>query len=737
MNLVATVRLTKLQQFLKSTSFSRALLVGIAITLPIGVGIHFNCLDIALALSFGAFWSSPSDVSGNFRHKQIGILFSAVLVTVVSFVGGYLHYETWLSLPVLGVLSFGIAYLSVYGFRASLVSFSGLLALVLSFAQISSELEVYQNALLTGAGGIWYLLLAKLWNKLKPKAETEELLYETYLITAQFIDTRGKLLGAIDNRQPLINKLFELQGELTEKHATLREILVLSRTSSGWSSYHDKRLLIFVQLVEVLETAIANPVNYSRMNALLEKHPACTEVFQRLIFKMAEQLRFIAMADGTNKQLPSNKPLEECITDAQLKIDALKSQLAYPEYLMLQNLLAYQKKQFEKLKRIRWLLGNAGAVEVRDLDPKTAKRFVPPQDYDPKLLVRNFSFKSNIFRHSLRLAVVIMIGYTLGVLFPFQNPYWILLSVVVIMRPNYGLTKSRAKDRTIGTLIGGAIAYAMVFVIQDVYVYGALGVFSLISAIALIQKNAKAAAIFVTLSVVFIYAILSPDVLSVVKFRIIDTLVGAALAYVAMLWLWPTWGALEIKKSIEQSVKANKEFLREIVAYYQSNKAVPASYNIARKEAFLESSNLHAAFQRITQEPKTKQQNVDLIYELVVLSHTFLVSIASISTYVQHHKTSNPPKYFKELTQKIEHNFNQVLQCLEEPECQVDATGITQASTDMQLPQPEKNEVTSDIEHQAVQEIHLVQEQLQWLISISNKMLKLATVLKRQQNYDG
>src|SRR5690606_9543848 len=129
---------------------------------------------------------------------------------------------------------------------------------------------------------------------------------------------------------------------------------------------------------------------------------------------------------------------------------------------------------------IKWLLGDADAMEIDFIDRKAAKGFVSAQDYDPKLLVRNFSFKSTIFRHSLRLAVTVMVGYVLGSLFPFQNPYWILLTIIVIMRPSYGLTKSRAKDRMIGTLMGGAIAYGMVFLIQDMYVFGALGVVSLV-----------------------------------------------------------------------------------------------------------------------------------------------------------------------------------------------------------------------------------------------------------------
>ncbi|MGM5469992.1 FUSC family membrane protein [Flavobacteriaceae bacterium LMO-SS05] len=721
----------ELQQFLKSTSFSRAILVGIAITLPIVLGIQLGYFEIGLALGFGAFWSSPSDVSGSFRHKKIGILISAALVMIVSFIGGYLHYETWLSLPVLGFLAFGIAFISVYGFRASLISFSGLLALVLSFAHDSEELEIYQYAVLIGIGGLWYLLLVRIWHRINPKAETEEYLSETYRLTAEFIETRGKLVGPHKDREKLQSKLLKLQSELTENHKTLREILILSRKTSGMSNYQDKRLLVFVQLVEMMETAIANPVNYDRMDILFNDHPQYIKVFQKLIFKMSHQLEMISEAGNNKNKLPNNDNLRLCFEDVRLEIALLRKTLNYEEYLMLQNLLEYQEKQFKKLKRIKWLLGDPNTMEIDFIDRKVAKLFIAHQDYDPQLLVRNFSFKSSIFRHSLRLAVIVMIGYALGSLFPFQNPYWILLTIIVIMRPSYGLTKSRAKDRMIGTLIGGAVATGVVFLIQNHYVYGAMGVASLVFALSLVQKNSKASAAFITLSVVFIYAILEPDILAVIKFRILDTLVGAGLSYVAMLWLWPTWEFVEINESIEKSVQANKEFLHEITEYYRQKGTIPTSYTIARKEAFLETSNLNSAFQRMAQEPRSKQNEMDKNYELVVLNHNFLASLASLSTYIQHHKTTEASERFKTATEKIEKNMERVLQCLKSKKCNgAGASSENDVLFEEQLPTFKSlkiNNMASSSKQTVrdLQEAHLVWEHLQWLFSISSKMLKL------------
>lgn len=724
---------------MKSTNFSKAILIAIAVTVPILLSIRWGHLEIGLALCFGAFWSSPSDVSGNFRHKKYGILFSALLVMLVSFIGGYLKFETWLLIPVLGLLTFAIAFISVYGFRASLISFSGLLALVLSFAHESKELEIYEYALLIGAGGLWYLLLAVLWYRINPKAQTEELFWETYRLTAEFLETRAKLVGPKMDRLELQSKLYEIQSKLIEHHETLREILLLSRKSSGRSSYQAKRLLIFVELIDMLETAIANPVNYDKMDALFGDHPEFIESFQNLIFEMAGQLRIIAEAGTDQNKFPKNSKLVHYFGKVEHEIASFRKETGtedYEGFLMLQNLLQYLEKQFEKLKKIKWLLGNPDMGSVDLVDQAAAKRFIVAQDYDPKLLLSNFSFRSAIFKHSLRLSVTVMIGYALGNFFDFQNPYWILLTIIVIMRPSYGLTKSRTKDRIIGTLIGGAIATGFVFLIQNPYMFGALGVVSLVIAFSMVQKNYRAGATFITLTVVFVYAIIRPDVITVIQYRVLDTLIGAGLSFVAMLWILPAWGFMEIREQIKNSVKANRAFLAQIARYYEQKGKVTTTYKVSRKEAFVETSNLSSAFQRMAQEPVSKQKNLDKIYELVVLNHTFLSSLASFSTFIQNNPTTEASLKFKNFISEIDENLEQVLQALENSKSdQAPIDPHNNQFAKEQLPSfvPKNIELSSRVDiklERELQEAHLVTEQLHWLFSLSGKMLRLVSKIE-------
>tara|TARA_R110001592_G_scaffold99014_6_gene282280 strand:+ start:4012 stop:6255 length:2244 start_codon:yes stop_codon:yes gene_type:complete len=734
-----SVYFNELIQFLGSTNFSKSVLTVFAVVTPISIGILTGYTEIGVAICFGAFWCSPSDVHGSLRHKVLGILFSCALVMAVSFIGGYLNYSPWLSLAILGVASFVISFISAYGFRASLISFSGLLALILSFAHTHDKLKIYEYSLLVGLGGLWYLALSLLWFKINPKGQTEEILYETIGSTGKLLKKRGKLIDQHSNRKKLQKALFLLQSELTEQHDTLREILILSRKNSGRSVYNGKRVLVLVQLIEMLENAGANPVNYTKMDEQFILHPEFTKLFQNLIFEMAKQLQLISEIGNKPNQLPKHDGLTALFEEIRIKIlelSTIKETKAYEAFIMFQNLVEYQEKQFDKLKRIKWLLSDNDVASEEFIDKEILKRFLISQDYSPRILLRNLSFRSTIFRHSLRLAVTLMIGFVLGNLFSFQNPYWILLTIILIMRPNYGLTKARSKDRTIGTIIGGVIAACIVFLIQDVYVYAALALISFVIALSMLQKNYKASAIYVTISIVFIYGILQPDVMTVIQYRILDTLVGAGLSYLGFLFLWPSWSFQEIQKDVAKSVEANRVYLSKIADYYIHKGSVPTNYRLARKNAFLETSNLSSAFQRMTQEPLSKQKNLNKIYELVELNHNFLSSLASLSIYIQHHTTTEASERFNGIISKIDENLSFVLQSLYSEDIREEKPNLDEViSFEKQLPRFESEHVnlsadTNSAQKRNHQEEQLIWEQLSWLFSLSSNMLKLTSNLK-------
>ena len=184
---------------------------------------------------------------------------------------------------------------------------------------------------------------------------------------------------------------------------------------------------------------------------------------------MSNRMNAIAANISTPKKLRNNSKIEEF--QKKIKRDIAEyssaSKKTFDEnLLLLKNLFKYQKEQIKKIQKIEWLLKNPAQRELSLLKKEDSRRFLTKQNYDIEVLTGNLNLRSPIFKHSLRLAVITMIGYGVGMLFSVQNPYWILLTLIVIMRPTFGLTKTRSKERTIGTLIGGALAVGIVLLTQ-------------------------------------------------------------------------------------------------------------------------------------------------------------------------------------------------------------------------------------------------------------------------------
>ncbi|MFT5021617.1 MAG: putative membrane protein YccC, partial [Colwellia sp.] len=129
--------------------------------------------------------------------------------------------------------------------------------------------------------------------------------------------------------------------------------------------------------------------------------------------------------------------------------------------------------------------------------------------------------------------------------------------------------------------------------------------------------------------------------------------------------LLPSWEANNLKQVLLNALKMNQKYLLATQELYEDSSKYKHSYNLARKEAFLAVSNINAAFQRLTQDPKSKQKEFELIYEIVTLNQTMISAIASIGNFITHHKTTPASKEFNALIKKISNTLKISYQSIE------------------------------------------------------------------------
>ncbi len=734
--------LKQLELFLKSSHFDRGIRLGFGIALPFGLFYLLDMVEYAPGFVVGTFLNAPGDIPGSAKRKVNAILISIVLTMLIMGIILFTKPVLLLVVIALAVISFATSLLSVYGFRASLVSFSGLLAMVIAFAiQKETAEEIWLQIGLMGTGGLWYLVVSYLFGKLAPQKDENQLLSDTLMLIGSYLKLRAKFLTNTSKRDKLLQKIFVLQSQINEKQETLRESLFTMRKRSGRSRYEEKQLLIFLSSIHIFELIEATHLDYELIDNIFGDRKEFLKPAKDLNKIMGKHLIRLSELLIQNDKIPKSNALQKALTAAEQSITNYIAVIKLPEAregaLLLKNLYDYQEQLLQEIKAVRQAMENVKEASTVSLKRQDSSKFLTLQEYRFNVIIQNLSLDSRMFRHSLRLTIAIVFAYLLGIVLDIQNTYWILLTIVVIMRPSYGLTKDRSKDRIIGTLIGAIVAIGIVLLTQNEIVYGIIALVSLVLAFALLQQNYKSAAAFITISIIFVYSFINPDAFEVIQYRVIDTVIGAVIAVVANYLLFPSWEADNIKAVLTSALSTNKKYLLATQEFYKNPASQKTAYQLARKEAFVAISNLNAAFQRLTQDPKSKQKEFQVIYEIVTINQTMISATASIGSFIMSHKTTPASKEFDILIEKVSSRLQVSFDSLEhnKVEEKISEEAAAQAQETLlksyeQLSTKRDENIqkgNTDLDTEtlhSLQEAFLIKNHMNWLLSLSENLKK-------------
>ena len=731
----------KIKQFTIDINFTNALKAMFSALIPFYIFSRLGHSDIGLTMAIGALFTFPSDTPSNLKHKINGILVTVLIISGANLLINLSYPYPYIFYPVFTSLVFILSMLAVYGQRATMVAFSGLMTIGISFSNIHNGWAMVQYSGLLLAGGLFYLLMSLLFFYINPHRYTELQIVECIKLTAKYLKLRGDLWELHSDRKEITKKQLILQVELNGIHENIREILVRNRTNYGSSHQNRKMLLCFITLVEIMELAISTSFDHNKLHQKFDEHPKVLMTYQSLAYNLAKNLKSLSKKIRKRKDyIPKNNLIdnlsafENAITEYEKTEGKAK---ASEGVLMLTNMLHYAEKQVEKIKILEQAY--TSKVKLKDLKgrDKDLEKLISPHYYPLNTLVENFSFSSLEFRHSLRITTTLLIGLIIGKILPFENVYWILITIVVIMRPGYGLTKERTFSRFIGTIIGGGVGFAILAFDPSIQILGGLSILFLILGLTFNPSNFKIGSACITLNIILLFAIMTPSDSNIILYRILDTCIGAILAIVANHFLWPYWESLNTNENIKNSIEANSNYLKQISIFYNNKKDIDSKYRLARNQAFIEIGNLMASFQRMLQEPKSKQEKLQQLYKFTVINNAFLSSAASLGTYTQSHKTTQASASFNIAIDRIIKNLDYAILLLKEQNDTLETTPASKENTNQSFSELRKirekelmqgEDENSESFKLKMQEAQLVIEQLVWLTNLSENIVKTTKV---------
>jgi uncharacterized membrane protein (TIGR01666 family) len=624
----------EIKSFFFSQYFSDGLRMTIGILLPSLIALRFDHFDIGLTLSLGALCICTIDTPGPLMHKRNAMAIGNLFLFVVAVITGFARLNVFtLGLEVTS-LSFLFSMFTIYGNRAASVGTSALLVMIFMMDKAVKPAEVLGYSTIILGGGVWYMLFSLVFFGIRPYRAAQQTLGENVADIAGFLRIKAAFYLPETDIDENYRKLVSQQIKVSQHQDAVRELLFKSRVMVKESTSASRILLLtFVDLVDMFEQIMATHYDYNHIREKFKDTGVLNEI-AILLQHMADEVDNISFMVISNTRSKFKGDFIEDLEHLKTRIDAIGKNDQGTSNLALKKILINLRDLNDRIKSLyKYYNSKYSETLMGGTYDNEYSKFVTHQDYAPHIFFDNFSFSSTAFKHALRVSLVCLVGFILAkTIANGHHSYWILLTIIVILKPGFSLSKQRNYQRLIGTVIGGIVGIVILRFIPNRDTQFILLIVFMIGTYSFTRLNYVVSVLFMTPYVLILFKFLGVGLL--VREREIDTVIGSTIAFIASYLLFPSWEYDNIQDILKDVIYANLNYLVKIAESITGIEVGTIEYKLARKDVFVKSANLSASFERMTSEPKRRQKNVKDVHKFVVLNHILSSYIATVASTI-------------------------------------------------------------------------------------------------------
>ena len=669
-----------LQRFLFSHHFYSGVRRAAGILIPIAIlGGLFGWYASGLTATFGALCVAFIDQPGPHEHRAREMLGGTLLSTLTVTLTGFASANPLLLWCAVIGQCFAFSMLAVYGKKGGQIGFACLLLMTVTLHNTLTATEVWVHALTSLGGGLFYTLFSYSVSRVMQLREKEQALSVALFATADYIARRADMYDLGLDLEDSYRKLIVCQADMTDKHQGARDMVLRGLATAQAQSDASRVMLwnLFVEMIAILDLLVATRTDYAFLRQKLQGSDAL--LFMRdALHKMSSDLERIALAvarENTATQRSSVKAelraLEFEIQQMQNEGLALREPELYALCIEILRRLRNSAKVIDRMIVTTRRGRDAPLLDAVKID-RSLTQFLSRQQYPPRLITSNLRLDSPFCRYALRVTLAVGIALTLSTLIPTlaRQGYWILLTVLIIMKPGFALTRQRNGWRLLGTLLGCGFAFGILYTTQhETWLFAAM-VLSTIIGGSMLQINYLVASAFNTNAVLLAFNFLDPGATTIIADRALDTFLGSTIAF-ACSYVLPWWEAQFMPSLMRAAISANREYLRAALAQLQAREtnatepeAKRADFNLrlARKNVHVALANFAEAFHRMILEPKSRQWHVIELNNIVMQNHMLASQISGVTTVLM-----NAPKIPEASTAFLSALLPQLLPAPEQP----------------------------------------------------------------------
>jgi uncharacterized membrane protein YccC len=238
---------------------------------------------------------------------------------------------------------------------------------------------------------------------------------------------------------------------------------------------------------------------------------------------------------------------------------------------------------------------------------------------------------SLIGRFALRVAVVTTLAVALTEQLELKRGYWVTITVIVILQPYTGVTLNRAVQRVLGTVLGGLLAAALGATFHDPRAILVIATVFVACCVALLPVNYGAFSVFLTPTFVLLAEASAGD-WHLAETRVLNTLLGGALALGGARFLWPIPERRRFPTYAAVALAANSEYIAYVLAHYDDQSAAAGDVMRGlRRAAGLAAVNAEESLQRALGEAHGDTGQLAPALTFVAYTRRYIASVAALA----------------------------------------------------------------------------------------------------------
>ncbi|EBW6088065.1 TIGR01666 family membrane protein, partial [Salmonella enterica subsp. enterica serovar Enteritidis] len=494
---------------------------------------------LTIPLTLGVVAAALTDLDDRLAGRLRNLIITLICFFIASASVELLFPWPWLFALGLMVSTCGFILLGGLGQRYATIAFGALLIAVYTMLGVSLYDHWYQQPLLLLAGAIWYNILTLTGHVIFPVRALQDSLARSYEQLAWYLEMKSRLFDP-DIEEEREAPMMELALANSQLIATLNQTktLLLTRLRGDRGQRGTRRTLHYYFVAQdIHERASSAHIQYHVLRERLRYSDVMFR-FQRLLSMQGQACQALARSILLRTPYQHDSRFER----AFVRLDAAISRIpadAIPD---------------AEKKAIGFLIKNLRDVDAQLSSIESEQALAQPRNDENQLaddrlhgiediwlrLRRHFTPESALFRHAVRMSVVLCTGYAFIQITGLQHGYWILLTSLFVCQPNYNATRHRLALRVIGTLIGVAIGIPVLWFVPSLE--GQLILIVITGVLFFMFRTVQYAhaTMFITLLVLLCFNLLGEG-FEVALPRVIDTLIGCAIAWAAVSFIWPDW----------------------------------------------------------------------------------------------------------------------------------------------------------------------------------------------------